>query len=58
MLVKVVTFFLIGIAVLAMFGRLRFPGQTRLKNAKCVKCGRYSIGQGPCSCGHIGHRKG
>ena len=58
MLVKVVTFFLIGIAVLAMFGRLRFPGQTRLKNAKCVKCGRYSIGKGPCSCGHIGRRKG
>ena len=43
MLVKVVTFFLIGIAALAMFGRLRFPGQTRLKNAKCLKCGRYSI---------------
>lgn len=31
MLVKIVTFFLIGIAVLAMFGRLKFPGQTRLK---------------------------
>jgi hypothetical protein len=29
-----------------------------LKNAKCGKCGRYSIGKGPCSCGHIGHRKG
>ncbi len=26
MLVKIVTFFLIGIAVLAMFGRLRWPG--------------------------------
>ena len=58
MLVKVVTFFLIGIAVLAMFGRLRFPGQARLKNAKCVKCGRSSIGKGHCSCGHIIHRKG
>jgi hypothetical protein len=58
MLVKVVTFFLIGIAILAMFGRLRFPGQTRLKNAKCAKCGRYIIGKGPCSCGHIIHRKG
>ena len=31
MLVKAVTFFLIAIAVLAMFGRLRFPGQARLK---------------------------
>ena len=58
MLVKAVTFFLIAIAILAMFGRLRFPGQTRLKNAKCGKCGRYSIGKGPCSGGHIGHRKG
>ena len=58
MLVKAVTFFLIGIAVLAMFGRLRFPGQTRLKNAKCRKCGRYTLGKGPCSCGQTGHRKG
>jgi hypothetical protein len=58
MLVKIVTFFLIGIAALAMFGRLKFPGQTRLKNIKCPKCGRYSIGKGPCSCDHISHRKG
>ena len=29
MLVKIVTFFLIGIAVLALFGRLRWPGQAR-----------------------------
>ena len=43
MLVKVVTFFLIGIAVLAMFGRLKFPGQSRLENAKCPKCGRYKM---------------
>ena len=57
MLVKAVTFFLIAIAVLAMFGRLRFPGQARLKAAKCAKCGRYNIGKGPCSCGQIGHRK-
>ena len=53
MIVKIVTFFLIGIAVLAMFGRLKFPGQTRLRNAKCPKCGRYRMGKGPCSCGHI-----
>ena len=58
MLVKVVTFFLIGIAVLAMFGRLKFPGQARLESAKCPKCRRYKIGKGPCSCGHIGHHKG
>jgi hypothetical protein len=58
MLVKIVTFFLIGIAILAMFGRLKFPGQNRLKNAKCPKCGRYKMGRGPCSCGHIGRDKG
>ena len=58
MIVKIVTFFLIGIAVLAMFGRLKFPGQTRLRNAKCPKCGRYRMGKGPCSCGHISQHNG
>ena len=56
MLVKIVTFFLIGIAVLAMFGKLRFPGQKKLENVKCPKCGRYRIGRGSCSCGHSGRR--
>lgn len=50
MLVKIVVFFLIGMAVLAMFGRLRFPGQTALQNRKCPDCGRYRIGRGPCNC--------
>ena len=46
MLIKIITIFLIGIAVLAMFGRLRLP---KLKNplrrdgqlnaSKCKKCG-------------------
>jgi hypothetical protein len=49
-LVKIVTFFLIGMAVLAMFGRLRFPGQKKLNSARCSKCGRFKIGQGPCQC--------
>ena len=35
MLVKIVTFFLIGIAILAMFGRLKFPGQKKILSAKC-----------------------
>ena len=52
MLVKIVTFFLIGIAILAMFGRLKFPGQKKILSAKCSKCGRYRLGQGPCACGH------
>nr|WP_281496006.1 hypothetical protein [Marivita sp. S6314] len=47
---KIVILFLIFIAVLAMFGKLRFPGSTRLANAKCRKCGRYRIGKGPCPC--------
>jgi uncharacterized OB-fold protein len=50
-MVKVVSLFLIGMLVLAMFGKLRFPGQKRLAAAKCPKCGRYRIGKGPCSCG-------
>jgi hypothetical protein len=49
-LIKVITLFLIGMGVLAMFGRLRFPGQARLASAKCPKCGRYRIGKGPCGC--------
>jgi hypothetical protein len=53
MLVKVITFFLIGMAVLAMFGRLRFPRpKTGLppKPRKCPDCGAYLIGKGPCRC--------
>ncbi|MBC7156136.1 MAG: hypothetical protein H5U20_01325 [Rhodobacteraceae bacterium] len=65
MIVKIVTLFLIGIGVLAMFGRLRVgrlgdwrpgsgrPGSGRLGRARtCPKCGRHLIGQGPCPCGH------
>ena len=48
---KIVLFFLIGIAVLAMFGRLRFPGQDKLATRKCKSCGRFRIGKGPCPCG-------
>ncbi|RYH07298.1 hypothetical protein [Tropicimonas sp. IMCC6043] len=60
MLVKIVTFFLIGIAVLAMFGRLRWPGGARRlarrdgekldKPKRCKHCGNYIIGKGPCPC--------
>ena len=51
MLVKVVALFLVGMVILAMFGRLRFPGQDRLAAAKCATCGRFRIGKGPCACG-------
>ena len=50
-LVKIVSLFLVGMAVLAMFGKLRFPGQKQLQSKKCPKCGRYKIGKGPCPCG-------
>jgi hypothetical protein len=53
MLLKIFSLFLIGMAVLAVFGRLRFPGGGRksLGAAKCPKCGRPKIGKGPCDCG-------
>ncbi|WP_425099932.1 hypothetical protein [Tropicibacter sp. S64] len=50
MLVKAVSLFLIFIAVLAMFGKLRLPGQKRIADVRCPKCGRYRIGKGPCPC--------
>ena len=59
MLVKIVTLFLIAIAVLGMFGRLRWPGGARRigsskhrppKPRKCKACGAYIIGDGPCPC--------
>lgn len=54
MILKIVTLFLIVIAVMAMFGRLRFPGQEqlqRLTTKKCRSCGRPKIGKGSCPCG-------
>ena len=47
---KIVSLFLVGMAVLAMFGKIKFPGQARLAAAKCKNCGRYRIGKGPCPC--------
>ena len=50
-LFKVMVAFLAFLAVLAIFGKWRFPGQDRLDAAKCKGCGRYKIGKGSCSCG-------
>ncbi|WP_212769953.1 hypothetical protein [Thalassovita mangrovi] len=50
MIFKIISLFLVGMAVLAMFGKFRFPGQDRLKAAKCPRCGRFKIGKGPCPC--------
>ncbi|MFC4669581.1 hypothetical protein ACFO5X_13545 [Seohaeicola nanhaiensis] len=54
MLAKIILLFLLGMVVLAFFGKLRFPGQARLEAAKCPRCGRYRIGKGPCGCGRKG----
>ena len=50
MLVKIATFFLIGMAVLAMFGRLRWPGGARglPRPRTCQDCGRISVTGGAC----------
>jgi hypothetical protein len=52
MLIKAVTAFLVLMAVLALFGRLRFPGgPPRIGRAEtCSRCGRPRIGTGPCDC--------
>lgn len=50
MLVKIVSLFLVFMAVLAMFGRLRLPSLRRSGRSKCPNCGRPRIGRGPCPC--------
>ena len=59
-MVKAVLLFLIVMAVLAMFGRLRFPGGRKNlpgkpgplgKPGTCPKCGRFLIGKSGCDCG-------
>ena len=49
-MIKVVSLFLIGMVVLAMFGRLRLPGANKLTARKCPKCGSYRIGKSGCAC--------
>lgn len=50
LIVKVVILFLVFMGVMAMFGKLRFPGQKRLASARCPSCGKFRIGKGPCAC--------
>lgn len=49
-ILRVVILFLLGMAVLAMFGKLRLPGQKQLQSRRCPNCGRFKIGKGPCPC--------
>lgn len=57
MLVKVVTVFLIGMAILGAFGGLRTrrrragARRTARQPSRCPSCGTHMIGQGPCLCG-------
>lgn len=63
-MVKIFSLFLVAMAVLALFGRLRFPGAgkgrgpKRLGGARCPTCGRPRIGAGPCDCGQGGGSTG
>ena len=50
MILKIIALFLVFMAVLSMFGKLRFPGLQKLRSAKCPKCNRFRIGKGPCQC--------
>lgn len=52
MIVKAVTFFLIAILALGMFGKLRMPkiGKGTLAAKKCKSCGAYLIADKPCEC--------
>lgn len=50
MILKVVVLFLVGMGVLAMFGKLSFPGKRQIEARKCPSCGRFKIGKGPCPC--------
>jgi len=50
MIVKIIFLFLAGMLVLAMFGRLRYPGQKKIEAMKCPQCGRHKIGKGRCQC--------
>ncbi|UWQ22475.1 hypothetical protein [Jannaschia sp. W003] len=53
MIFKIVTLFLVVMAVLAMFGRLRLPGGSlrRRLSKQCPSCGAPRVGRGPCPCG-------
>lgn len=55
MLVKIVTLFLVFMAALALFGRLRLPRRNRRSDLpprprKCPDCGGWVVGKGPCRC--------
>ena len=54
MLFKVIALFLAFMAVLSMFGRLRYPGKDRIESMKCPRCGKFRIGKSTCDCSRKG----
>ena len=54
MILKIVSLFLIGMVVLAMFGKLRMPKLGLKRAEKCGRCGTPLIGKGPCPCSKRG----
>ncbi|SNX69455.1 hypothetical protein SAMN05878503_10448 [Cereibacter ovatus] len=56
MLVKIVTLFLVGMAAVALIGRLRWPLGGRKSQTKvppptiCGHCGRFVLGKDGCDC--------
>ena len=50
MIFKIITLFLVGMGVLAMFGKLRVPKIKAYETRKCPKCGTFKIGKGSCPC--------
>ena len=50
MLSKVVLLFLVVMAGIALFGRLRLRGSGK-RGSYCASCGRPRVGTGACPCG-------
>lgn len=57
MLYKVIILFLGAMVIVALVGRVLFPGalprvmRKRTKSPVCKQCGRYLIGTKTCDCG-------
>ena len=53
-MIKIMSLFLVVMAVLALFGRLRLPRRKPPNLPRpgqpCPRCGRPKIGPGPCPC--------
>jgi hypothetical protein len=50
MIIKIVSLFLVGMVVLAMFGRLKVPKLKFGNGKKCKKCGAPLINNSICVC--------